>query len=265
MAYKEPTIPQKNTQTTVVSKFSGLDLSTQRFNVAYYRAIDLLNYYYKDGVIQKRQGIEELNRIEPYNYIPYTTGTNEYKTNGVNINGLWTFTGEDNKEHLIAHIGRLLFEIKDDFTFVALLPTNETNVFEGKVYHHAYEFLDYKSNAFVGSKRLYFLGGNKYMCLRFLDSGYLIHPVENHEDTYIPTTTISITYKNSVVSSRAGLDNVNLLTKWRKNELLSGTQKNDLSEVSTDNYEYILDAPIIPQDRKDMNDFLVILEERGTF
>ena len=68
--------------------------------------------------------------------------------------------------------------------------------------------------------------------MRFLKDQYgesviQFFPVENSLLTPIPTTSISITYKNSIVSGRAQLDKANLLTMWRKNKMLSGTSKNE--------------------------------------
>lgn len=247
---------------TGISNFAGVDYSTQRFKVSQHRAIDIQNFIYKDGVIQKRQGIEELFSLKPTHYIP--NDYEEYKVNDTNFNGIWTVKGEDNKLHVIAHIGKLLYEIKNidsDTIEISLITTEKTpKEYGGNIYYYTYEFENYKSSAFVGANRLYFLGGNKYMCIRFLsNSKPLIYPIEDHEDTYIPTTTISITCKNSAIAGRTSLDKVNLLTQWRKNELLSGTTKTDGVTL----YDYTLDSPLIPKNEEDMRDILITLDERG--
>ena len=289
MAFKGSSIDVKTKYLTDVSTFEGVDYTTQRFKVNSSRAIDLSNFIYKDGVVQVRNGIEQLAEVNATNYIPTSfSGTEtdvEYKTNATNINGLWTITGEDNVLHLIAHIGCLLYEVKniENPMYMSVEPIvvygTSTTYHNGKTYYHVYEFENYKSSAFVGSKRLYFLGGNQFVCVRFIkqDNGTsisYIYPIEDNSDTYIPTTTISITYKDSAVASRESLDNVNLMTQWRKNELISGTLKSDtikeLQGIETEDtenevFDYTLDAPLICKNgESDMSDILITLEYRGT-
>lgn len=266
MAFKSVNLTSRTRYMTGVSNFSGVDYATQRFKVSPDRAIDILNFIYKDGVIQKRQGIEELFQIKPTYYIPI--GGTEYKKNDVNFNGIWTITGEDEKLHVIAHIGKLLYEIKnidtDSIEISLITKTNTPVVYDGNMYYYTYEFENYKSSAFVGAGRLYFLGGNKFMCLKFLSKGIDIYPIEDHPETFIPTTTTSITYKNSAISGRASLDKVNLLTQWRKNELLSGTLKNENDKTKSDYYDYTLDSPLITDKEENMSEILITLDERGT-
>ncbi|MCK9235199.1 MAG: hypothetical protein M0Q41_10735 [Bacteroidales bacterium] len=273
MAFKPLSIATKNRRITAITNFSGVDYATQRFKVSQNRAIDILNFIYKDGVIQKRRGIEELFHVENTHYIPvdFVKGileTDVYSENTTNFNGIWSFVGEDKKEHLVAHIGKLLYEIKNigqhNMSISPIRFGTNIVIFEGNTYVYAYEFLDYKSSAFVGANKLYFLGGNKYMCLRFLDGAPLLSPVENGVNTYVPTTTISITYEGSAFANRASLDKVNMLSKLRKNELLSGTQKVDNAIVTSKNFEYILDAPIVSETKQDLADILIVLEEGGT-
>lgn len=252
-----------------IVNFSGVDYATQRFKVDKNHAIDINNFIYRDGVIQKRFGYEELIKIEPTFYIPRSFNEDveiqkEYKKNSVNVNGLWHFLAEDNKEHIIAHIGHLLYEIVDFKKCVLLGKVGTSEVYKENIYDTTYEFEDYKSSAFIGANRFYFLGGNKFMVLRFLENGESrFYPVEEHEETYIPTTTISITYKNSGISARNSLDKTNLLTQFRINELLSGTLKQEDEKTKTDFYEYTLDAPLIARHDKDFSDIIITIEERG--
>ncbi len=272
MGFKPLSLGSGNRRVTAVTNFSGVDYATQRFKVSQNRAIDILNFLYKDGVIQKRRGTEELYHVLKTYYIPvdFVNGiseVNEYKENATNFNGLWVFTGEDKNEHIIAHIGKLLYEIKNigqhNMSITPISVGTDKVLFEGNLYTYAYEFLDYKSSAFVGGNKLYFLGGNKYMSLRFLDENPLLKPVENSEDTFVPTTTISITYEGSAFPNRANLDKVNMLSKLRKNELLSGTQKVENAILTSDNFEYVLDAPIVSETANDLADILIVLEEGG--
>lgn len=289
MAYKPTNIASKQKYLTDVSTFEGVDYSTQRFKVNASRAIDLSNFLYKDGVVQVRNGVEELYEMQETYFIPESFDSNDtssdiqYMKNEKNINGMWSVTGEDDELHLIAHIGYLLYEIKNienpmKLKVEPIVVRGKTNTYHNaQTYYHVYMFENYKSSAFVGSKRLYFLGGNQFVCLRFLKQdngdGYIdIFPIEDHEDTYIPTTTISITYKDSAIPSRASLDKVNLMTEWRVNELLSGTLKKENLEnlingenasSDTNYYDYTLDSPLICKNTSDMSNILITLEYRG--
>lgn len=243
-------------QTLNITQFGGVDFSSQRFNVESHRAIDLQNFILKNGIIQKREGYEELFDIKPINYLvkSFDSGVaqnDEIHTNSVNFNGFWSFLAEDGKRHIIAHIGKLLYEIinhdNDGIDFIPL--TDESGLFAGSdsaYYSRYFEYLNYKSFAFVGSNRLWFLGGNKFMVIRFLSGGILsVLPVEDSDQTFIPTTTIGIAYQNAITSGRSGLDYANLLTMWRKNTLLSGIGKKETDYTRTLYYEYTLDAPLI--------------------
>ena len=94
MAFKNLSLSSRSRHITSVSSFAGVDYATQRFKVDSNRAIELNNFIYKDGTIQKRQGIEELFLMKPTNYIVVPFDDSEekiYKTNDVNFNGLWSF------------------------------------------------------------------------------------------------------------------------------------------------------------------------------
>lgn len=277
-AFRHYNLSQATRHQLDVKSFLGVDYSTQKFLIADGHAIDLKNYIYKDGVMQKRNGVEQVLIVKTFEYIPanFETQTEplveEIHSNEENktINGMWKFEAEDGKKHVVAHIGKLMYEITDidnDFIEAKPITTGQATV-DGEIHYLAYEFEDYKSFAVVGGKKLWFLGGNKYMCLRFV----LVNPtttramffaLEDSDHTPIPTTTISITYKNSIVNRRMGLDNVNLLTMWRKNKLISGTSKQEDEKTKTTFFEYTLDAPLIVKDRKDMADIEVTIEEQG--
>lgn len=277
-SFKHYNLNQASRKTLSIKSFGGVDYSTQKFLVANNHAIDMLNYIYKDGVVQKRNGIEEIYKIKPYKYLAKSfdnLDTNEVKTNSVNVNGIWKFKAEDEKIHVVAHIGNLLYEITNiNNEKIEMSPiVYENKLVQGDdnlLYYRCYEFENYKSSAFVGGNRLWFLGGNKFMCLRFLKdnldkTSIFLFPIEDSNATPIPTTTISITYKNSIVNKRASLDKVNLLTMWRKNKLISGTAKNEDEKTKTEFFEYTLDSPIICKNKKsDMADFSLTIEERGT-
>ena len=236
---------KRNTQS--IASFGGVDFSSQKFNVASHRAIDIKNFIYKDGVVQKRNGYEQVFTVRPIKYV--ALGTTEEKTNPCNINSIWRFKAEDNEYHIIAHIGCLLFEVKNigtkDMSVEPLFEKIENSNYV------VYEFENYKSQAFVGANRLWFLGGNKFMCLRFTEKGKepRLFPVKNHindsdkaETTFIPTTSIGVTYKNALTSATSGLDFPNKLTMWRENRLITGVGKEEDKNIETKYFEYTLDG-----------------------
>ena len=262
----------KTRYTKSIKKFLGVDYSSQKFLVGDGRAIDLLNYIYKNGVIQKRHGFEELFQITPFDYAPKDFDGNdvlEVHTNPINFNGIWRLRFEDGEFHTIAHIGKLLYEVKNmedgkpSFEPIVYSPTQV--YIEGRYYYQCYEYEDFKSFAFNGGDRLWFLGGNKFMLIRYLENyGLMVVPVEDSEFSPIPVTQISITYKNARAGQRANLDNVNLLNVLRKNRLISGIGKDEDEKTKSDFYDYTLDAPLIcKNEARDMANFSIQIKERG--
>lgn len=257
----------------VTDRFLGVDYSSQKFLVANGRAIDLKNFIFTGNRVEKRHGYEQLFLVDDFEYVPAdfdnpsTALLNEVHTNAKNINNIWAFEGEDSKVHIIAHIGKLLYEVKnidnDDISVEPILASSDLAQVDNLPYYLAFEYENYKSQAFVGGKKLWFLGGNKYMCIRYRTSQVEVFAVENSDKTPIPVTTISITSNGSTVSQRMSLDKTNLMTEWRINKLITGTTRNEEKKTQKTFYEYNLDAPLIPKTARDMADITVVIEERG--
>ncbi|MCI1244468.1 MAG: hypothetical protein LKG11_00710 [Bacilli bacterium] len=250
----------------------GLDLLSGPFEASPDRAIDEMNYVYRDGKVQKRHGYSEILDLLPTHYTKVGfngTVDSELKVNTVNFNGLWQFKAEDGEKHVIAHIGKLLYEITGIGTEEAeanpILQGTEYVVVGGYKYVRAYEFSDYRSTAFVGANMLYFLGGNQYMVLRFKkNESASLTPVANSDIAYVPTTTISISYEYALAGSRSSLDDVNLLSDFRKNTLLTGVGKDSTINKVGKYYRYVLDSPLIARNvKKDMGNFSIVLTERS--
>lgn len=257
--FKARNVRAKQRNVLHVNSFGGVDYSPHRFNIKPHRAIDLKNFYYKDGVIQKRQGYETLFKVAAIDYYrkpfanePETITETSFK-NDINFNGMWKFKAKDEKEHYIAHIGKLLFEIKninnDENLIITPLATEKK---EGLP--RVYEYENYKSVAFVGDNKLWFLGGNKFMVLTFAKdtSNLIIEPVDESMETYIPNTTAAITYNDADIAGvRYNNEFPNLLTMWRTNTLLSGVGKQESLQQRSEYFEYVLDAPIRTKNLKD--------------
>lgn len=269
--YRHYNVSQPKKQTFDITKYKGVDYSSAKLTVKNDHAIDISNIVYKDNVNQKRTGWEQVAKVLPISYQVKVNNSYVAKSNPTNINGIWTFYGEDGQKYTIAHIGRLLFELKNfnkEKTFletklIPLIRDIEDNgvVFENVPYSNI-ELNDEKSQAFYGSKRLYILGGNKY-CVLTANNGVLdLRLVEDDVETYIPTTTIGITYKDSAVESAAPLDDVNMLTQYRKNKLVSGTYVDDGVSLRTTQYwDFSLDTNVHPKNAQDINNIKITISQ----
>jgi hypothetical protein len=243
-----------------ISNFYGVDYSTSELNVSNLNAVEISNIVYKDKVNQKRNGWQQVLEIKPF---IYHTLDNEEKTNGTEINAVWEFVGEDNQTHIVAHVGNILYELNkiDNFLFSKAEPLVQREIKNGKVYNYTYELENYKSSAFVGDKRLYILGGNYFYVLRFFDGKFELTKVEDNKETYIPMTRVGVTYKDSPIASSTAYDDVNLMTQWRKNKLVSGTYFDDGETVRTTRFfDYELESAITSKKESDLNDIEIIVQ-----
>lgn len=105
---------------------------------------------------------------------------------------------------------------------------------------------DKKSYGVASGNRLYILCGD-YLVYGSWDNGstFELRKVYNDADTFIPTTTMSIVadstgYDLTNMNIRVAYDDINMLTKWRKNTLL-GNATSDTTHQS--NVVFTLDSP----------------------
>lgn len=247
-----------------IDHFLGVDYNPAQLQVATNHATDILNFIYKDRVNQKRRGWEQLAKI-PDDYTYYVQNGDSFvqKTNVPHFNGFFHLIGEDGLTYYVAHIGYLLYQVinigKDkSFLDIQFKPLVNNILSGGVTYNVAKELEDYKSSAFVGDKRLYILGGNKYYVLTVNDGVFTLSEVEDHKDTYIPVTTIGITYKDSPVSGITALDDVNMMTQWRRNKLVSGTYIDNGVDLRTTRFwDYELDTNVQCKKPTDINEIKV--------
>ncbi len=221
-------------KTFTTGSFAGIDLQEAETKLANNNARDLLNIVYKDGINQTRDSWEQVAKAD------------------ARVNCIARFKAEDDRIHIIAHIGKHLYEVfrmGNGFSFLDALFTKISNV----------ELEDYRSRMFVSGKRLYILGGNKYYLLR-IEGSYELVEVEDSPYTYIPVTTIGITYKDSQVNGIEALDDVNLMTQWRKNKLVSGTYIDNGVDVCTTRFwEWTLDTSVKAKNLADLNNMEVVI------
>lgn len=264
MAFKPISVTPNKRGTAALSTFGGVDYASERFKATAQHGIEMSNFIYKDGAIEKRQGFTQLAEIPQITWKNALTG--EEKANGTTVHEIWRFVAEDGESHLVAHIGSVLFEIKNigkDSMTIKPIAVSKTGVV-----YTCYPLKDEKVSAVVGSNSLWILGGYKFMVLRFTKgiggTGATIYtPVEDAPFVYIPTTTIAITYKNSTSANRASLDDASLMTQRRKNELISGSIKENEGSSVADFYDYVLDAPIVVKDDEEDANIYVTITSAG--
>lgn len=258
-SYRHYNVSEPDKKTFSINKFRGVNYTPNQLNVDDDHAVEISNIVYKDKINQKRNGWEQITKVTNVTYYTKEDGVLVEHLNSTNINGLWIFE-VDGIEYIIAHIGKLLFRIKGigrdkSFLNAKVIPMVR---FENNKYIVDLELNDSKSYAFYGSGNLYILDGNKYTVLKIKEGEATLSLVEDDEETYIPTTTIGITYKDSAVNMAAPLDDVNLLTQYRKNKLVSGTYIDDGTTVkSTRFWDYELDTCVHCKNPTDINNIKI--------
>lgn len=221
-------------KTFTTGSFAGVDYQEAETNLANYNARDILNIIRKDGINQTRDAWEQIAKVEG------------------RVNSYIKFEAEDGYEHHIFHIGKFLYEgfkIGKEYSFLDAYFIKISN----------YELEDYRSLMRASGKRLYILGGNKYLMLRIAPSYELVE-VEDSDYTYIPTTSIGVTYKDAPTNLVSAYDDVNLMTQWRKNKLVSGTYIDNGVDVRTTRFwEWNLDTSIKPKTLSDLNNMEIVI------
>ena len=257
--------------TLKVMNFIGLDLLNNLTNVSNQRGIHSLNYVWRNGMAQKRFGYDKIGYAPKVIYYPRDIDTGEVSDtaveNGNAINGIWEFVADDGEKHAIAHVGKLLFELKDGKG--GYKEFSPIFTYSGAKSNCAYELEDFRSFAVPGQRRLWILGGNAFLMLHYERNGNhydpVIEKVSNSDYAFVPTTSIAITCNQSKNSGRADLDYPNLLSPFRQNLLLTGTGKEDIGQTNQPFYEYELDAPINPANEREMYDMEIEISYSGKY
>lgn len=183
----------------------GVDRSSAPQKIASSRASYMRNMINDYGITRKRNGWNE-----------------EYKFYD-RINGIFEYTRGYYKI-LLVHAGTQIYRYKDG------IAENITG---------SLSLMNKQSQCFFGRERLYIIGCGDYLVYGTWDDGatYELRAVADDEDTYVPTTTVSIGSMNDETDKRAFSEAPNILCKRRKNQLTGYTSAN--------NY-YKLDAGVEP-------------------
>lgn len=225
--------PQENRVKTITN-FRGVDYSISDIDVADNRALDMQNFIFKDGLNQKRNGYIEKIKLE----------------NG-RINGYWEFIDSKKVIHRIAHAGDKLYEINYGDTLfgnskkqlnISYIPEIHSAI-SGDYYmqdwaNYVAQIKDEKSFGIVRGDRLYIFCG--IMCVYgSWDDGqtWELRAVRDNSDTYIPITTTNITHMHyEGKSTRASLEEVNMMSTLRKNKMYGASYKNN-DYLKLENYD----------------------------
>lgn len=190
--------------------FRGVDFSSSPLRVQQNRASNAVNFINEYGINKKRNGWNALFGIKDVNGKP------------VKINGIFNYSNKDYKVLLI-HAGnrfyRVDFDIQPDkYAYVDI--TFSSTYLPAMVEESS--IISQRSQVFFNKGRAYIIGCGDFLVYGSWNGGdsYELRRVANNEDTYIPTTTTSIS-NDSIIDDEARflLDEINCLTDKRKNKL----------------------------------------------
>ena len=231
--------------------YRGLDLLSSPLDADMRHACEAVNLTIEDGMVRKRPGWAQTANFSG------------------RINGVWTYNTPDT-EQVIAHVGTRFYRLDTSVIPYAKVDITQSSTVS-KLLPRALS--DTRSQAFLSKERLYIIGCGDYLVYGTWDGGetYELRSVYDGVDTYIPITTQGLT---PIRESDAGeyassggevLDDVNLLTPWRKNLLtavpgnLSWREDEELWRQS-ESFVYILDA--IPD--ADTDAYLILYQKDGS-
>ena len=228
-------ISLKNRSELILDGFLGVDFSSSPLKVKQNRASKMQNFINEYGVNKKRNGWCELFRIKNSDGEPQE------------INGIFPYKHNEH-DILLVHAGTHIYKVvldkqNDVYTYsdITLSSTYEP----AKV--DAQRIKNQRSQAFVNKGKCYIVGCGDFLVYGTWDEGenYELRRVANNEDTYIPTTTVSID-PDSVENdtNRSGLDAVNLLSSKRINKLLGSSTANETWTLDTETIDDNTDIEI---------------------
>jgi hypothetical protein len=257
-SFKRVTANARELQNTTIGNFNGVDLSNPTLQANTARSVELLNFVKKQKFNQKRFGFHQVISKDT---------TNTYHSE---IHGVWSFIDSTNTERVIAHVDdhfvvltqlgseKSYFDFNEN-DFVTWIKDVWSTSPSGPIPIYMEVGPEENSFGFASDGYLYVLGGGKY--IRFLYSGEINSIVaedlkDNYYSTYIPLTRNSVVPTGSLVEGLSqAYDDVNMLTQWKKNALITGTFGATLSNNpfnSSGFTEYKLDSIVNPRHSEDL-------------
>lgn len=214
-------IALKERRSFTMSGFRGVDLSASPLDVSPMRAILAENFICEYGVNRKRHGWNEIFRIK------------DSEGKGQAIGGIFPF-----RDKLIIHAGKRFYLWSGDgYTDITLSSTHDGSRVDPDL------LTDKRTQCFYSKGKMYIIGCGDYLVYGSWDGGgtFELRRVYGGVDTAVPRTTVNIGADSVREAANEGgrsdpeeptapkvtetdivgvLDDINLLTPWRKNGLV---------------------------------------------
>ena len=182
--------------------FRGVDFSTSPYKVSKNRATSAQNLIYENGTVRKRNGWKGLCKLDG------------------KINGVFQFEIEG-ENIILAYAGCKFYTLRWNASKTRLVSENISN---SCTYAPASldtsALVDRRIQLYVNKNKAYIVGCGDYLVFGKYNGKFELRRVFDNEDTYIPTTTINIDKDGVEDENRSSLDDVNLLSSYRINQLL---------------------------------------------
>lgn len=211
------------------NNFRGVDFSSSPYTVAQNRAILAKNLIYSDGLVRKRNGWESLLKFDSR-----INGINTFELNGDKF--IFVYAGK--KFYLVSFDNSIKRYTKIDITDSCTYEPAEIII---------EKLVDRRIQVYVSKNKAYIVGCGDYLVFGKYDDNYELRRVYDDEDTYVPTTTINIDNDDANDENRAMLDKVNLLSSYRKNEMLGVDTSTGTWTVDTGSIDENTDITITVQ------------------
>lgn len=234
MQFNTSNLSQPQLYTKKFANLRGLDYTNAKLDIADNRSPDAENLIFKDGINQKRNGYNQILKIN----------------SGGNFNGFWEFLDSKKKVHRIAHVGTKFYKVNlTDNAYlntykeisVNYMPSHFTDEIDINSWNDYLEngIKNRRSYGVVRGDRLYIFCG--IMLVYGSWNGgttWELRAVRDNEDTYVPVTTTNITHNNYLgESTRASLEEVNMMSSYRINRMF-GDKKTSFDEVHASEISY---------------------------
>ena len=182
--------------------FRGVDFSTSPYKVAQNRAISAENLLYENGTVRKRNGWRSLCKLPD------------------EINGIFSFEIE-NENIVLVYAGTKFYRLTWDSSKNRYIASNITNTCTYTLANiDTNRLISQRIQLYINKNKAYIVGCGDYLVYGKWGENFELRRVFDNEDTYIPTTTINIDNDSVADENRASFDAVNLLSSYRKNEML---------------------------------------------
>lgn len=247
-------ITLKDRMSIELSDFKGVDFSSSPLSVAQNRSPNAKNFINEYGVNKKRNGWKELFRFRNEDREP------------MRINGIFRYI-RGSYSCFIIHAGTKFFKVVYDEKnqrYISTDITESSTYEESKVV--ASKLKDQRSQFFLNKERLYIIGCGDFLVYGTWNNGltYELRRVANDTDTYVPTTTISIDDDSVEDNIRASLDDINMLSSKRINQLVGSSATNKTWTLDSGEIDNNSAVEILIETMKDGNPITIDVKNNGT-